>query len=87
MSHLMQSLLGYKYRKAADSQVGGVFRDMWRNTGQFEIGAVDHCAFAATFFWTNQILEALPVQATAIVLLTWEERVGKNKKESAEAEE
>lgn len=63
-----------------------MFRDVWRNPRQFEIGAVDYCAFAATFLRTNQILEALPIQATAIVLLTWEERVGKNKKENAEAE-
>lgn len=76
-----------KNKKTADSQVCGVFRDMWRNTGQFEIGTVDHCAFAAAFLRTNQILEALPIQPTTIVLLTWKEREGKNKKkEKAEAE-
>lgn len=54
----------------ADLQVCGVFGDVWRYAGQFEIGAVDHGAFAATFLRTHQILEALPTQATTIVLLT-----------------
>lgn len=53
----------------ADLQVRGVFRDVWRYTGQFKIGAVDHGAFAATFLRTHQILETLPAQATTIVLL------------------
>lgn len=57
-----------------------MFRDVWRNTGQFEIGAVNHCAFAATFLRTNQVLEALPIQTTTIVLLTCEDRREEQKK-------
>lgn len=53
-----------------DLQVCGVFRDVWRNTGQLQIGAVNHSAFAATFLRTYQVLEALPAQTTTIVLLT-----------------
>lgn len=53
----------------ADLQVRSVVRDVWRNTGQFKIGAVDHSAFAATFLRTHQILETLPAQAATIVLL------------------
>lgn len=67
---------------AADLQVSGVFGDVWRHTGQFEIGAVDHGAFAATFLWTHKILEAIPAQATAVVLLTCrEKREGETKRE------
>lgn len=44
--------------------------DVWRYTGQFEIGAVDHGAFTATFLRTHQILETLATQTAAIVLLT-----------------
>lgn len=64
-----------------DSQVRGVFRDVWRYTGQFEIGAVDHGALAATFLWTHQILEALATQTAAVVLLTCrgERERGENK--------
>lgn len=54
----------------ADLQVCGVFGDVWRYTGQFEIGAVDHGAFTATFLRTHQILETLSAQTTAVVLLT-----------------
>lgn len=54
----------------ADLQVCGVLGDVWRYTGQFEIGAVDHGAFTATFLRTHQILETLAAQTAAIVLLT-----------------
>lgn len=54
----------------ADLQVCGVLGDVWRYTGQFEIGAVDHGAFTATFLRTHQILETLATQTAAIVLLT-----------------
>lgn len=47
-----------------------MLRDVWRYPGQFEIGAVDHGAFTATFLWTHQILETLATQTAAIVLLT-----------------
>lgn len=63
-----------------------MFRDVCRNTGQFEIGAVDHCAFAATFLRTNQVLEALPIQTTAIVLLTCEDGREEQKRESRSRE-
>lgn len=51
-------------------QVGGVFRDVRRNPGQFEVGAVHHGAFTATSLRTHQILETLPTQPVAVVLLT-----------------
>lgn len=37
--------------------------------GQFEVGAVNHGAFAAAFLRTHQVLKALPVQAAAVVFL------------------
>lgn len=46
-----------------------MFGDVRRHAGQFEVGAVDHGAFAAALLRANQVLEALPVQPTAIVLL------------------
>lgn len=60
----------FESEAAADSQVCGVVGDVCRDTGKLQIGAVDHGAFAATFLRTHQILEALPAQAAAIVLLT-----------------
>lgn len=55
---------------------------MWRYSGQFEIGAVDHGSFAATFLWTYQVLETLPTQTAAIILLTCRaDREGRRKKE------
>lgn len=64
-----------------------MIRDVWRNTGQFEVGAVDHCAFAAAFLWTNLVLEALPIQTTTIVLLTCEERWEEQKKRKNRSKE
>lgn len=72
----------YKTVRTADLQVCGVFRDVWRYSGQLEIGAVNHCAFTATLLWTYQVLETFPTQTAAIVLLTCgsEFRVEKKKK-------
>lgn len=72
----------YKTVRPADLQVCGVFRDVWRYSGQLEIGAVNHCAFTATLLWTYQVLETFPTQTAAIVLLTCrsEFRVEKKKK-------
>lgn len=46
-----------------------MFGDVCRYAGQFEVGAVNHGAFAAAFLRTHQILEALAVQAAAVVFL------------------
>lgn len=46
-----------------------MFGDVRRYAGQFEVGAVDHGAFAAAFLRTHQVLEALAVQAAAVVFL------------------
>lgn len=43
---------------------------MGRDSGQFQIGTVNHGAFTATFFWTHQVLETLPAQTAPILLLT-----------------
>ncbi len=82
--HVLHTIYVYVCEKEtpADLQVCGVFGDVWRYTGQFEIGAVDHGAFTATFLWTHQILETLPTQTATIVLLTCRgKREGKTKKE------
>lgn len=56
--------------------------DVSGQAGQFEVGAVDHGAFAAAFLRTHQVLEALAVQAAAVVFLAcsgnrgWGERGG-----------
>lgn len=56
--------------------------DVGGQAGQFEVGAVDHGAFAAAFLRTHQVLEALAVQAAAVVFLAcsgsrgWGERGG-----------
>lgn len=55
--------------KSNDLQVRGVFGDVRRYAGQFEVGAVDHGALAAAFLRTHQVLEALAVQAAAVVFL------------------
>lgn len=47
-----------------------MFGDVWRYTGEFEVGAVHHGAFTAAFLWTHQILETIAAQTTPIVLLT-----------------
>lgn len=54
----------------ADLQVCGVFRDVWRDTGQFEVGAVHHGAFTATFLRTHKVLETLATQTATVVFLT-----------------
>lgn len=82
--HVLHTIYMYVCKKEtpAGLQVCGVFGDVWRYTGQFEIGAVDHGAFAATFLWTHQVLETLPTQTATIVLLTCRgKREGKTKRE------
>lgn len=51
-------------------QVCCVLRDVWRYTGQFEVGTVHDGAFTSTFLRTNQVLETLTTESAAIVLLT-----------------
>lgn len=70
------------YITLANLQVCGVFRNMWRYTGEFEIGTVNHGAFTAAFLWTHQVLETLPTQTATIILLTCRaKREGKREKD------
>lgn len=46
-----------------------MFGDVRRYAGQFEVGAVNHGAFAAAFLRAHQVLEAIAVQAAAVVFL------------------
>lgn len=69
-----------------DSQVCGVFRDVCRYAGQFEVGAVDHGAFTAAFLRTHQVLEALAVQAAAVVVLACSGQRGRRRGEGGMAE-
>ncbi|TNN71386.1 hypothetical protein EYF80_018335 [Liparis tanakae] len=69
-SHLRITLSSRYPDEDVDVYVGGVFGDVRRYAGQFEVGAVDHGAFTATFLRTHQILETIATQTTAVVLLT-----------------
>lgn len=60
----------WQRKEPCDLQVGGVFGDVWRDAGQFEVGAIDHGALTATFLWTHEVLETVATQAAAVVLLT-----------------
>lgn len=80
LAHICYIVHLYKTVRPADLQVCGVFRDVWRYSGQLEIGAVNHCAFTATLLWTYQVLETFPTQTAAIVLLTCRSEFGVKKK-------
>ena len=79
VAHNTQHVCVCNKRTPADLQVRGVFGDVRRYAGQFEVGAVDHGAFAATFLRTHQILETLPAQTATIVLLTCRGKGGDGK--------
>lgn len=63
-----------------------MFRDVRGNAGQFEVGAVDHGAFTATFLRTHEILETLPTQTTAIILLTCRGKKERTREENQKRE-